>query len=57
MIKVGDFVHGYFWSQKVGLVIQLGGAPVMWDDDVALVAFTDGTQSWELVHQLRKVED
>ena len=59
-IQVGDLVVGNFFHHgKIGLVVQIGNAPIKhWDSGkvLALVVFTGGTRGWEPLAGLRKVE-
>ena len=61
MVQVGDLVVGNFFHHgKIGLVVQIGNAPIKhWDStkELALVTFTDGTQAWEPLEGLRKIEN
>ena len=61
-IQVGDLVVGNFFHHgKIGLVVQIGNAPVETDqcdaapEELALVVFTHGSRAWEPLDGLRKV--
>ena len=61
MVQVGDLVVGNFFHHgKIGLVVQIGNAPIKhWDKTkvLALVAFIGGVRAWEPRAGLRKIEN